>query len=269
MKLTTQDIALLLEITQDAGAAIMRFYHSDVGTTFKQDNSPVTEADLAADQVIKVGLLRHWPNVPILSEESADIDVEIRSQWQTFWLVDPLDGTKEFINRNGEFTVNIALIHNGIPVFGVVYAPAKDLLYWGGEAYGAFKRDVKAQQTILAEVLDTENPPVVVVSRSHPSERLQGYCEQMGAYEYLPTGSSLKLCMVAEGSASVYPRLGPTSQWDIAAAHAVLFGAQGRLTLALHPEQTLSYKQKQDFINPYFIASVKNFLPPIYKESKQ
>lgn len=237
------------QIARDAGAAIMDIYTSDdFEVQLKGDDSPLTKADLAAHQVIVNGLRKLNVQYPIISEESEMIDWELRKRWHRYWLVDPLDGTKEFIKRNGEFTVNIALIEQGVPILGVVYAPALDAIYWGERDQGAFLNDESI--SVTQQQPDTLR---VVGSRSHPSQETIDWLDALGKpYNMVPMGSSLKICLVAEGKADIYPRLGPTSEWDTAAAHAVLLAAGGEIvTLDNTP---LLYNQKASYLNPYFIA---------------
>lgn len=239
----------LQQIARAAGDAIMAVYdRNDWVVQNKDDNTPVTEADLAAHRIIVNGLRKLSVQYPILSEEAADISWEQRRCWRRYWLVDPLDGTKEFIKRNGEFTVNIALIENGEPVLGVVYAPVLDAMYVGERGSGAF---LNAQPIRVQE----EMPDIlrVVGSRSHPSAETVQWLEGLGKpYELVPMGSSLKICLVAEGKADLYPRLGPTSEWDTAAAHAVLNAAGGSMTTL--DGSPLLYNQKESLLNPHFIA---------------
>lgn len=236
-------------IARDAGNAIMTVYQrADVDVQHKDDNSPLTEADLAAHQVICDGLRALPIQYPIVSEESCDIRWAERQSWSRYWLVDPLDGTKEFIKRIGEFTVNIALIENGEPVLGVVYAPVLDALYTGERGGGAFLNGEAI--SVVESMPDTVR---VVGSRSHPSPETLDWLKALAKpYRLIPMGSSLKLCRIAEGKADLYPRLGPTSEWDTAAGHAVLNAAGGELvTLDGKP---LRYNQKRDYLNPHFIA---------------
>jgi 3'(2'), 5'-bisphosphate nucleotidase len=237
------------DIARDAGAAIMDIYRSnDFDVQKKADDSPLTKADLAAHNIICEGLRALDIQYPVISEESSDISWAQRKHWCRYWLVDPLDGTKEFIKRNDEFTVNIALIEKGVPILGVVYAPALDAMYTGERDRGAFLND-------KAISVATQEPEAlrVVGSRSHPSQETTDWLDAMGKpYEMLAVGSSLKFCLVAEGKADIYPRLGPTSEWDTAAAHAVLSAAGGEVkTLNGEP---LLYNQKADYLNPHFVA---------------
>lgn len=231
----------------------MEVYRSgDTGETSKADNSPLTLADLAAHRTIVAALTRLTPEIPILSEEAADIPYSQRSQWTRFWLVDPLDGTKEFIKRNGEFTVNIALIENGEPVLGVVYAPVPDVCYHGARGAGAFmQRGNAAAQPIAVKSHVADEPLKVVASRSHRDARTEALLKQLGDHQCISMGSSLKLCLVAEGAAHFYPRLGPTMEWDTAAAHAVVNAAGG--TVCDMTGEELRYN-KADLHNPEFLV---------------
>ncbi|MDH4234628.1 MAG: 3'(2'),5'-bisphosphate nucleotidase CysQ [Gallionella sp.] len=243
----------VLDIAHQAGTAIMEVYRSgEIGETSKMDKSPLTLADLAAHRTIVDSLTKLTPEIPILSEEAADIPYSKRSQWTRFWLVDPLDGTKEFIKRNGEFTVNIALIENGEPVLGVVYAPVLDVCYYGARGTGAFvQRGNTAAQTITAKPHTKGEPIKVVASRSHSDERTAAFLKQLGEYQCISMGSSLKLCLVAENAAHFYPRLGPTMEWDTAAAHAVV-NAAGGIVCDLKGSE-LHYN-KADLHNPEFLV---------------
>lgn len=245
----------VIKIARAAGDAIMTVYQSgETGTTHKADDSPLTLADLAAHQVIVAGLAQLSPIYPILSEEAAGISYSERALWTTYWLVDPLDGTKEFIKRNGEFTVNIALIENGIPVLGVVYAPVLDVCYYAAAGLGAHIQ--RGTEPVLAIHVKTAADEVVqvVASRSHSDARTQALLDKLAAYQCISMGSSLKLCLVAEGAAHFYPRLGPTMEWDTAAAHAVVSEAGGRVCQANGEE--LSYN-KANLLNPEFFVLSK------------
>lgn len=248
-------INLLNKIEQTAlkaGAAILEIYDStDFGIQIKSDNSPLTKADLAAHNIIVADLKQITPDVPILSEESADIPYSERSKWNKYWLVDPLDGTKEFIKRNGEFTVNIALIENGNPILSVVYVPVLNIAYTAAKGYGAFKKTNDERQQISTHK-PARNIPVVVGSRSHISEDVKNYLGKLGEHEMTAMGSSLKFCLVAEGKADLYPRLGLTSEWDTAAAQCIVEQAGGRV-VTLNNE-TLLYNGKDSLLNPYFMV---------------
>ncbi|MEB6536037.1 3'(2'),5'-bisphosphate nucleotidase CysQ [Pantoea stewartii] len=240
------------QLAREAGDAIMQVYNGPVpaDVSHKADDSPVTAADLAAHDVIVKGLKQLTPDIPVLSEEDPP-GWEVRQHWQRYWLVDPLDGTKEFIKRNGEFTVNIALIEQGKPIMGVVYAPALGVMYSATEGK-AWKEEGGEKQPI--HVLDAR-PPLVVVSRSHnDDDEMKEYLKQLGEHQTVATGSSLKFCLVAEGKAQLYPRFGPTNIWDTGAGHAVAVAAgahvydwQGR---------TLDYAPRESFLNPGFRVSL-------------
>jgi 3'(2'), 5'-bisphosphate nucleotidase len=246
------------QLARAAGAAIMEVYQqADFGVTSKDDDSPLTRADIAAHHIISQGLVRLTPDWPLLSEEAADISWNTRRQWQRYWLVDPLDGTKEFIKRNGEFTVNIALIENGIPVLGVVYAPVLDWLYVGARGVGASKQTAEGTQHItVVPVQQGEGALRVVASRTHRGAALDAWLEEVGkqfaAVETVSMGSSLKICLVAEGAADIYPRLAPTSEWDTAAAQAVLEAAGGKLVDV--SGSVYRYNCKEQLLNPEFFA---------------
>jgi len=254
MKILPQqlEIDLLKQISRSAGEVIMDIYHGDHAVVFKDDKSPLTAADTASHKVIIAGLQTHFPEIPILSEEGKDIPYEIRKGWQRFWLVDPLDGTKEFIKHIGEFTVNIALIEDHTPTLGVVYVPAQDKLYVGVKGERAFMQTgTDAPVPIRVRTKPPEEGLTVVVSRSHPSPDLEIYLKDIKVARLLPVGSSLKLCMVAEGKADLYPRLGPTMEWDTAAGHAVVVAAGG--TVKTLEGQNLTYNN-ENLLNPYFVA---------------
>ena len=246
-------LAPLLDIARSAGQQIMRVYGTEFAVDVKADQSPVTEADLAAHRVIVADLKRITPDLPVLSEESSTFPYAERRHWDSYWLVDPLDGTKEFISRNGDFTVNIALIQGGRPVAGVVHVPVTGLSYYGCVGVGAFKRDQDGQASpIKVRTLIPGKPVKVVASRSHRGELLDGYLAKLGPHETVSRGSSLKFCLVAEGSADVYPRLGPTSEWDTGAGHAVLLAAGGEVVSV--EGGPLRYNAKESLLNPHFIA---------------
>ncbi|WMC11184.1 3'(2'),5'-bisphosphate nucleotidase CysQ [Oceanimonas pelagia] len=243
-------------LAREAGAAIMEIYGRDFSIEQKEDKSPLTEADAAAHHIIVNGLARLPLQAPVLSEEDtagfAGTDAEGR-----YWLVDPLDGTKEFIKRNGEFTVNIALIEHGRPVLGVVYAPALDVGYMAAEGLGAFRYEGdEAPVAIAVAEHKSDQPWRVVGSRSHAGGELPALLEKLGEHELVAMGSSLKLCLVAEGKADVYPRLGPTSLWDTGAAQCVVEQAGGRV-LQLNGEP-LSYANTKEVLNPYFLVLGNN-----------
>lgn len=241
----------LLDITQRAGEKILKVYRTDFEVQYKDDKSPVTEADMAAHHLIVDALGALTPDIPILSEESAEVPWSERSQWRTYWLVDPLDGTREFLNRSGEFTVNVALIHDHQPILGVVGVPAARGLYWGGKMLGAWQKKTGGEVTRLKV---TEPPPKlrVLASKNHLNDDTKAFIKMLGPVELVQAGSSLKICLIAEGRADLYPRLGPTCEWDTGAAHGVLAGAGGQL--ATLDGESLLYNCKSSLTNPSFVA---------------
>lgn len=256
-RLETGDLRGLLDpviaLARRAGGEILRVYDADFTVEHKEDKSPLTEADMAAHDAIDEGLAELTPGVPVLSEESAAVPFAERRTWRRYWLVDPLDGTREFVKRNGEFTVNIALIEDGHPVLGVILAPVTGLCYFACRGCGAYRagRD-GAAQAIRVRPLD-RGRLVVAGSRSHAGDRLASFLERLGSYELVSMGSSLKSCLVAEGKADLYVRLGPTSEWDTAAAQCVVEEAGGRVTdTAMRP---LRYNTKESLLNPDFFVS--------------
>jgi len=241
----------VVSLCETAGAQIMGIYGRDFSVTSKADNSPLTEADLASHRILVRGLRDLTPGLPILSEESAAIAWEERRQWRRYWLVDPLDGTKEFINRNGEFTVNVALIDEGRPILGVVSAPVLNRTWYAADGVGAFRRH-NATPGVAIYTRAVPNPPVIVASRSHRSARLQEYLDQLGPHEDISCGSSLKFCRIAEGAADCYPRLGLTSEWDTAAGQCVVEQAGGQVLIA--DGNPLRYNTKDSLLNPDFLV---------------
>ncbi len=248
----------VIDLCRRAGEVILPFWRSGVEVTAKSDDSPVTAADIAAHEVLVAGLKELDPSIHILSEEDADIPLSERSQWQCWWLVDPLDGTKEFISGSEEFTVNVALIENGRVVFGVVSMPTSNRCYFGGAGLGAWRSDDAAD----IEPIKVRNQPgagesfTVVASRRHSSPEqeklLAGLSAAVGELKLTNIGSSLKFCLLAEGAADCYPRLAPTSQWDTAAAQGVLEGAGG-VVLNLAGE-TFDYPARESLLNAFFLA---------------
>ena len=248
-------VEALCQLAREAGNIALPWGRKDPEVITKADDSPVTAADLAANQHIVDGLRRLTPDIPILSEEAADVPFAERQHWTRFWLVDPLDGTREFIAGSDEFTVNIALIEQGQVRFGVVGVPARDTLYWGGAGLGSQRqRGDEAAQPIHCRA--PAAPLKLVASRRHTSADQQALLQRLEAacrIELTSVGSSLKFCLLAEGEADLYPRFAPTSQWDTAAAQAVLEGAGGQV-LGLDG-QRFHYPQRSDWLNPYFIAT--------------
>ncbi|MBI1355796.1 MAG: 3'(2'),5'-bisphosphate nucleotidase CysQ [Acidobacteria bacterium] len=251
------DLDFLAATAREAGQAILEVYETDFSVESKADESPLTEADLRSHRIITRRLHERYPHVPILSEESSQqADYEVRKDWPLYWLVDPLDGTKEFIKRNGQFTVNIALIENNRPTAGVVFAPVLDWLYLGSPA-GAVKIEKGGAPVTLGPSAESNGDKLVIVgSRSHPTPELEAFVEEQRSshkdVEFVAMGSSLKLCIVAEGKADIYPRFGPTMEWDTAAAHAVV-SASGRRVIAYGSDDDLPYN-KENLLNGWFIA---------------
>ncbi len=242
----------LIEISFKAGKAIMEIYNTDFDFEKKIDQSPLTAADLRSHEIISYSLSKLSPKIPILSEESSHITYSERSGWNEYWLIDPLDGTKEFISRNGEFTTNIALIKNNRPVFGIIHAPLLNETYWGLKNIGSYALyGNEAPKKI--EVSDAVKVPLrVMTSRSHKSGLEEAYLDRIGNYSSISMGSSLKLCYLASGKADIYPRFGETSEWDIAAGDAILTFAGGKIIDKGRSE--LSYN-KQSLLNGSFFAS--------------
>jgi len=242
------------QICREAGAAILEVYEKeDFGIEIKADESPLTAADLAANKIIMLGLQRLAPEIPILSEESDAISYDVRKSWDKYFLVDPLDGTKEFINRNGEFTVNIALIENTVAVLGAVYVPCKDLLYTGLIGDNSAYVEIEGEKKPINTRQIQNDAITVVASRRHGSDTMQQCMDALSKRFEVSTkgvGSSLKFCLIAEGRADLYPRLAPTSEWDTAAAQAVVEAAGG---LVIDSDfEPLRYNTKENILNPHF-----------------
>ena len=243
-------------IARAAGDAILEIYAQDFEVDFKDDASPLTAADLASHRYIVAALAELTPDLPVLSEESADIPYATRRDWGTFWLVDPLDGTKEFVKRNGEFTVNIALIHQGRPVLGVVHAPVLDVTYSAAAGEGAFRRRHGGADEAIGTRAPQGRTLTVVASRSHSNADTDAFLAEVGNrydVELTSKGSALKICLVADGEANLYPRTGPTMEWDTAAAQAVLEAAGG--VMAIFGSATPLHYNKADLLNPHFLAA--------------
>jgi len=251
LNLTTKDLSKLVATAIEAGLAIMKIYHGEIAVAEKPDHSPVTQADTAAEKIILEALARDFPHIPVISEEQHAAGVEVAIA-ETFFLVDPLDGTKEFISRNGEFTVNIGLIHKGVPIMGVVYAPALNEVFAGQLGRGASKAKTPDLNFVA---IKTRNSPVagctVLASRSHLDAETDAYIKSQKPAAFSNAGSSLKFCRLAEGVADLYPRFGRTMEWDTAAGHAVLLAAGGTLT---KPDGSAFNYGKQGFANGPFIA---------------
>lgn len=248
----TSDKQWVIELARKAGDAILEVYSTDFAVESKEDDSPLTRADLASHHIIADGLTRLDAHTPVISEEEGLQEFHVRSQWPRYWLIDPLDGTKEFVKRNGEFTVNIALIDNHRPVFGVVHVPVTATTYVGAPGNGAWRQVADNPPESIHVASDTPPRARIVGSRSHRSEADAAWLAKIGEHEIVPMGSSLKFCVIAQGGADVYPRFGPTSEWDTAAAQAVVEGAGGSVvTLDGEP---LAYNRKADILNPHFMV---------------
>ncbi len=261
-----QQLNAIKEIAIDAGREILSVYNSEqaITVTSKQDGSPLTDADRRAHLLIVEQLGKLRPDIPVLSEESEAITFAMRHSWQRYWLVDPLDGTREFLSRNGEFTVNIALIENGKSIAAVVHVPVSGVSYLGGTDLGAWKQERTADdaQAISCRAMESAKTVRIVTSRRHGGEQLDALVQHLESIfahvEVLSMGSSLKMCLLAEGKADLCPRLAPTCEWDTAAAHGILSAAGGEIMdLRFQP---LRYNSKAELLNPHFIA----FADPLY-----
>jgi 3'(2'), 5'-bisphosphate nucleotidase len=249
----TELLAAVRKIARDAACEILDVYAAGApAVTRKADDTPVTEADMRAHVRISAALAALTPHMPVLSEESADVPLAERTAWRRYWLVDPLDGTREFLKRNGEFTVNIALIEDHAPVLGVVHLPVSGVAYGGVSGVGAFRFEADGASWRIEVARRAAMPPRVAVSSSHRGSSLDRFLAGLGPYELVSVGSSIKFGLLAEGLADVYPRLGPTGEWDTAAGHAVLAAAGGRVVdLDGRP---LEYNRRESLINPDFVA---------------
>jgi 3'(2'), 5'-bisphosphate nucleotidase len=257
----------LFNISLEAGKEILAVYAQDFDVEFKDDDSPLTQADKRAHESIMKGLNAIDPNIPVLSEEGREIPYSERKQWGHFWLVDPLDGTKEFIKKNGEFTVNIALIKGKYPSIGIIYAPALDVFYFGRVGEGAYKLENASQVEIANEEeliqksvrlpeIEDRHVTRAVASRSHMSEETEAFIKELeaahGEVEVVSSGSSLKFCLVAEGKADYYPRYAPTMEWDTGAGQAIVEAAGGKVTR--HEDNERFYYNREDLLNGWFLV---------------
>jgi 3'(2'), 5'-bisphosphate nucleotidase len=252
-QINIQDI---VAIAKEAGNCIMQIYDQDFEVEYKQNSSPLTLADKRANDIIEDGLNQLSVNLPILSEEGKEPPYKDRKHWEYFWLVDPLDGTKEFVKKNGEFTVNIALIHKDAPVLGVVYAPALDICYWAKKGEDAFKDG----QKLPLKTTDQRNTYKIVASRSHMSDETRAFIDAIDTdkeKELISIGSSLKICLVAEGKADIYPRLGPTMEWDTGAAHAIALESGFTLDKYSNSFFSLHCYNKKKLLNDWFVVHDK------------
>jgi 3'(2'), 5'-bisphosphate nucleotidase len=248
----------IIKLAEEAGEKILGFYHDDIEVTSKGDDSPLTKADLAAHHHIVDGLKSITPDIPIISEESGVPEYDIRKNWGTYWLVDPLDGTKEFIKKNGEFTVNIALIEGGKPILGVVNVPAQNITYYAEKSVGTFKKLENGEvEQVISEEFSKPGKASIVVSRSHGDDTTIKKLADIGieVTNEVPSGSSLKFCLVAEGKADLYPRLGPTMEWDTGAADAIYRYS----TKNGEKFSPLTYN-KENLLNPFFIIGINEYI---------
>ena len=261
-------IETVIRISKEAGSKILEIYDNPVYfyednrrkfddprplSVLKKDSSPLTIADIASHEIIVNSLRKINPSIPILSEEASDIPFKVRSKWDEYWLIDPLDGTKEFLKRNGEFTVNIALIKENIPILGIIHIPISNETYWGSTKLGSFYLKDNKEKHKISVAENTNSPLRIVASRSHPSKSLESLLKKKDQYKIINKGSSLKLCLIASGEADIYPRFGPTSEWDIAAGQAILESAGG--AIITNRKQRLHYNESESYLNPNFVAS--------------
>ena len=257
LKITNEELLhLLIDIAREAGDAILNVYNdpSSIEVQQKSDKSPLTKADKAANDVIVTALAHHFPEIPIISEENKQIEYEERKDFDLYWVVDPLDGTKEFIRRNGEFTVNIALCKKDRPIAGIVSVPVHQEYYYAIRGFGAFKGALEFKKRLNAKSFGMKDRDLtVMVSRSHLNDATESYLAKLNAPKTLPAGSSLKFMRIAEGQADLYPRLGPTMEWDTAAAQIVLEEAGGSL-IDWETKSPMKYN-KQNLLNPHFVAT--------------
>ena len=244
-------IEQLKEISKEAGKAILEIYNTNFDYQIKEDLSPLTKADTIAHNIICERLKVLTPNIPILSEESCNIPFSIRSQWSQYWLIDPLDGTKEFIKKNDEFTVNIALIENNYPIIGLIHNPVLNTIYWGSILGTFFSKKNNTPQKISVKKSQLIKPRIIC-SRSHKSEELEFYLRSIGKHQIIHAGSSLKFCSIASGESDIYPRFNPTSEWDTAAGQCIVESAGG--TIKTLDGERMQYNKKKSLINPGFIC---------------
>lgn len=259
--LNRKDLEVVIRIAKAAGSKILEVYNSDIEVETKDDDSPLTLADKLSNEVIVAGLEKHFPDIPILSEESTNASFEERQGWEYFWCVDPLDGTKEFIKKNDEFTVNIALVHYQIPIIGVIYVPVTGVMYYSTRGEGCFKREKNGSEHQMRIMpYSGQGPFRIVASRSHINDETKEFItvleEEYGEVHVLSAGSSLKFCLIAEGRAHIYPRFGPTMEWDTAAGHAIAEEAGARVVQDNDDEDPLIYN-KENLLNPFFIVDTE------------
>jgi 3'(2'), 5'-bisphosphate nucleotidase len=256
MKLTSQQISALLKQVNRASVAILDIYQSaNLDIEYKKDKSPLTLADKTSHDVLVLGLKRMHPDIPILSEEGAAISYETRKQWPYFWVIDPLDGTKEFISKNGEFTINLALVKGNKPIFGAVAAPTKGTVYFANQGNGAYKKENNNPPQPIKAKEKTNQKIIVARTRSHKDEKEAGIIAKLGSSETIHAGSALKFCLVAEGKADIYLRGGPTMEWDTAAGDCIAAEA-GAKTCTIDGNPFLY--NKQNLLNPGLICTANS-----------
>ena len=248
----------LIVISKEAGEAILSVYNSDFDYQMKDDLSPLTEADKISHQIIYKRLTEITPDIPIISEEGSSIAFNIRSSWKQYWLIDPLDGTKEFLKRNGEFTVNIALIENNRPILGIIHIPITNETYWGSKKTGSFYTKGNKDAKKISVSKGIKSYIRIMASRSHSSDTLESLLKKIEKYKIINRGSSLKFCLIASGYADVYPRFGPTSEWDTAAGEAIVTFAGGMVVTL--ENKLIKYNLKESYLNPSFIVSNNKIL---------
>ena len=261
MKVTSNFIQEVIDTARAAGEVILEIYKKDFNVNYKGDESPITEADLKANDLIVERLLALDPSIAIVSEELPKSELTERSTWDCYWMIDPMDGTKHFVNKDGQFSVNIALMVNHKPILGVIYAPTYDVMYWGAEGIGSFKIDQNGTETTM-QSLKVDKKLVAIIGGSQKkgktSEFLERVSENFESLEIQSMGSSLKMCLIADGLAHVYPRLGGTCEWDTAAAHIILQMAGGEI-YSIETMEVLAYNQREDLLNPEFFAVGQEF----------
>ena len=256
------DIHKINFIARKAGNKIIKIYQQDFEVDYKKDNSPLTKADIKSNEIITESLEDLYPKIPILSEENKEVPYNIRRNWEYFWLIDPLDGTKEFVKKNGEFTVNIALIHKDNPVLGVIYAPVLEVLYYAQKEKGAFKQEKNKRPQRLPICREANNDTLkVIVSKSHYNQETKEFVNNLKnqykkTIEFICIGSSLKFCLISEGKADLYPRLAPTMEWDTAAGQAIVEQVKGEI-IEFNNQAPLKYNKK-NLLNPWFITKATN-----------
>jgi 3'(2'), 5'-bisphosphate nucleotidase len=250
-------ITNLIEISILAGEKILETYETNEPSEVKTDGSPVTKADKESHQVITEGIKKIWPRMPILSEEDSIFPYSERSKWQLYWLIDPLDGTKEFIKKNGEFTTNIALISKNTPILGVVHNPLSNETYVGSQLLGSYLYNGEVcKRKLVIDERKINTTPRIVISRSHKNQKTSNFLSLIGEHKIIVSGSSIKFCLIADNKADIYPRLSPTSEWDTGAGHAVAIYSGGKV---ITNSGALEYNKKESYLNDSFIVTNKNF----------